>query len=140
MIQRFLSRSLIVPLALGFAAACATPTRSEGHDGRVVIVFAADRESDAGIARDNLHALGFRVHVEAEGPAVRTSSVVAVYEIGHHQGRVTAVEEALVPIGGIETRPFLHRGPNGTDVVLWLVSHERDAAARETSDAAATAE
>jgi len=104
-----------------------------------VIVYSADRESDALTARDNLRALGFRVHSEPEGPAVRTSSVVAVYDIGRHEGRVTAVEEALATIPGIETRPFYLPGPEGTDVVLWLVSRERDAAAEAATPGAAPA-
>ena len=131
--------ALILAAAVLFAAGCSTPIRQAGEDGRVVIVYSADRESDALTARDNLRALGFRVHSEPEGPAVRTSSVVAVYDIGRHEGRVTAVEEALATIPGIETRPFYLPGPEGTDVVLWLVSRERDAAAAAATPGAAPA-
>jgi phage terminase large subunit-like protein len=127
MLQRLLCRALIVTLVLSSAAGCKSAGRDEVHDGRVVVVFSEDRASDATTARDNLSALGFRVHVEPEGPPVRTSSVAAVYEAGRHEGRVEAVERALAGIDGVELRPFLLPGPDGTDVVVWLISRGREA-------------
>jgi len=123
---RVRSAALIVTTTLVFTAGCAGVSRTTEHQGRVVIVYSADRTADAMTARDNLGALGFRVHTEPEGPAVRTSSVVAVYDVGHHQGRVTAVEDALATIDGIETRAFYLPGPDGTDVVVWLISRDRE--------------
>jgi hypothetical protein len=129
MFQRLFARALIVTLALFSAAACSSVSRHDAQDGRVVIVYAPDRQADAMTARTNLRALGFRVHVEPEGPAVRTESVVAIYRVGRYEGRVTAVESALEDLGSIETRPFFQPGPEGTDVVVWLVAHDRQAAA-----------
>ena len=126
MLRRVLCCALIVTLLLGSTTGCQSVGRDEVHDGRIVVVFSADRAADARTARDNLSELGFRVHVEPEGPPVRTSSVAAVYAAGRHPGRVEAVEGALAEIGGIEMRPFLLPGPEGTDVVIWIVSRSRE--------------
>jgi hypothetical protein len=130
------SQILILTLATLAAAGCSSvePQR-QLISGRAVVIYAADREADAQDAESRLTAIGLAVDTEREGPPVRTRSSVAVYRVAREEQILEPVEAALAGFPDIEWLPFVHSGPPNTDVVVWLVSQDRDEAAREAAEA-----
>ena len=118
-------------LALVLAvAACGSPgPREPAQHGRAVVVFAPDREPDAREAAAHLRAAGFRVTADREGPPVLQRSSVVVYRAARRDEDVlTPARDALEFLPRLEWLPTVHGGSPGTDVVLWLVSKDRDEA------------
>ena len=125
-------RAVILAAAGLCAAACGSVDgRPPLPTGRAVVVYAEDREADALEAAARLTGAGFVVATEREGPAVRPRSSVAVYRVARSDADVrTPVAAALAVFPDLEWLPFVHPGAPLTDVVVWFVSHERDAASR----------
>ncbi len=127
MLRRTIAATMLLSTALA-ASACHSPDARGTSAGRAVVVFAADRAGDAELVATRLRDDGFTVATEPEGPATRTHSSAAVYLAGREPRRVERVTTALAPVAAVELLPFVQAGPEGTDVVVWLVSRERDAA------------
>jgi len=134
---RPLFRRPILAVAVLATAACGSVGRSgpePGSRGRAVVVYAADREADARLAAERLTGLGLVVTQEREGPPVRERSSVAVYRIAREDSILEPVRAALADVPGLEWLPSVHGGPPLTDVVVWLVSADRDAAAASAEE------
>jgi hypothetical protein len=136
--------SWILAFVLAAAAGC-TGVGEDARDaelpergpvtGRAVVIFAPDRETDARDVAARLTAAGYTVVSEREGPPVRERSSVAVYRIAREEGDPLApAQEALEGGPDVEWLPFVHGGPPETDVVVWLVSADRDAAWHDGAD------
>jgi len=135
-----LIRAAILALAALSAAACGSV--GPGTDepiGRAVVIYAPDREADAVDAAARLNGIGLAVAQEREGPPVRTRSSVAVYRVARDEALLATVEDAFDGFPDVEWLPFVHGGPPETNVVVWLVSTDRDEAARAKAAAEADA-
>ncbi len=131
-LRRTLSAVLDLGLALGLAlglvaalgtlTACATPQRPKGPPGRAVIVHAADRGADAATLGQRLEQDGFVVALVPEGPSVRSASSAAIYAAARRPHLVEILTEAVRPYSDVTVLPFRQAGPEGTDVVVWLVA------------------
>ncbi len=133
---RLLIQISIVALGALAAVGCSSvEPRRELIAGRAVIVYAPDRRAVAAAAAARLAELGFDVATTEEGPPVRLRSSVAVYRVAREEDVVEPVQAALDVLGDVEWLPFVHSGPPNTDVVVWLVSRERDAAAKAAAAA-----
>ena len=116
-----ITRSLILASLVLTAAACGTTDGLRTAPGRALIVYAADRGDDAQAVAERLRGAGLAVDLEPAGGVRRSGSSAAVYLAARHPGRIATVEEAVAP-HGVDVLPFVHGGPPGSDVVIWLES------------------
>jgi hypothetical protein len=131
-------RLAILALVAATAAACGSVEHApDAVRGRAVVIHAADREADAADAAARLARVGLHVVTEREGPPVRERSSVAVYRVAAADSLLEPVQAAFEGFPEVEWLPFVHGGPPQTYVVVWLVSRERDAAARAADAASA---